>query len=157
MKKSIIIAVFLSVCVLFSPLVAQQVPDAQRTEIEKALTEAYKEIVDGLNNMDIGLILKYISEDFQEQVTSGTRSILETKQGMDGFLNGRYSRMRRQNFVQDILKIHILNSEYAYVVLAGGISYISEGRHSGAGLITTHIWKKEQSGWRIIHIHESRW
>jgi len=157
MRNKIYFAVFLSLCVLFVPLAAQQVTDAQKAEIEKTLTEAYKEIVAGLNNMDIGLILKYISEDFQERVESGTMSIGTTKEWMAGYLNGRYSRMSRQNYVQDILKIHILSPDIAYVVQAGGISYIVGGKHGGAGLIMTHIWKKEQSGWKIIHIHESKW
>jgi ketosteroid isomerase-like protein len=157
MKNRIPVAIFMSVCVLFVPLVAQQVTDAQKVEIEKALTEAYEEIVDGLNNMDIGLILKYIGEDFQERVGSGMISIGATKEWMDGFLNAGLYRTSRQNYVQDILKIHILSPDFAYVVQAGGISYVREGRHGGAGLITTHIWRKEQNGWKIIHIHESKW
>ena len=156
MKNRIFAVIFLSVCILFVPLVAQQVTDAQKAEIEKILTEAHKEIVDGWNQLNGERFMKYISEDFQERVANGDIGPVG-REGLNKLSEAFNKGRKSQKYIQDYLKVFVISPDSAYVIQAGGLSYVSQiDRHFGFTLATTFIWKKEQTGWKIIYIHDSR-
>jgi ketosteroid isomerase-like protein len=157
MRTRTFVGISLAVCILFVPLVAQQVTDAQKAEVEKILTEAHKEILVTLNQLKPDALSNYLSEDFQERVGAGNIGS-SGKEAIMKWLNAVTVQRKSSNYDQDYLKIFVLSPDSAYVVQVGGISYVNQnGRHGGLGLATTWIWRKEQSGWKIIHFHESWW
>jgi ketosteroid isomerase-like protein len=134
-----------------------QVTDAQRAEIEKILTDATKEISAAISDLNIGLIERYFSSEFQERVTNGniqaTGKAASLKVTTDNF-----SQRASQKFDLDLIKVHVLSPDLAYVVSVGGIYFAQKnGRHGGYGSAITRIWRKEAGGWKIIHHHESVW
>ena len=155
MKNRIFAAISVSVCILFVPLVAQQVTDAQKAEIEKILTEAHKEIVAGWNQLNGEPYMKYISEGFQERVGFGNIGPVG-REGLNKLSENISKGRKSQTYTQDYLKVFVISPDSAYVIQAGAVSYISQNdRHFGLTLASTYIWRKEQTGWKIIHIHES--
>lgn len=154
--RTIAIAV-LSVFILSVSLLAQVTP-AQRAEIEKTLTEAQKEINASINQLSTDGWIKYASEDFQERVGSGNALAPGGKETFIKWLTNLISQRASQKVDIDSIKVFAISPESAYVlVIGGGTLVLKNGRHGGFGWASTFIWRKEPSGWKIVHYHESSW
>jgi ketosteroid isomerase-like protein len=160
--KSIAHAVGLMLLFFALPVQAQnvagtQVTDAQRSEIEKILTEANQELLASTNQLSTAGHAKYFSESFQEQVNSGN-IVATSKEASLKTIGNWFNQRTSQTFSNSTFKIFVLSPELAYVLTVGGGSVaMKNGRKAGFGNAITSIWRKESGGWKIIHVHESSW
>ena len=69
--KRIALAVGLLLLFLALPVQAQTLTAAQKAEIEKTLTDATKELVAAVSQLNVAPFEKYVSADFEERVTNG--------------------------------------------------------------------------------------
>ncbi len=155
--KNITGVVTLMLLLFAVPAQAQTLTDAQKAEIEKILTDATKEIVAAVNQLSAEGYAKYLSSDFQERLGGGNINAT----GRDALLqyyesnNSQRTSMKSE---RDLIRVHVLSQDLAYVVDVGALSVTTKsGRHGGYGNAITRIWRKEPGGWKIIHMHESVW
>ncbi len=134
-----------------------QLSDAQRTEIEKILTEFHKEIFALVNQHSSAGYEKYLSESFQEKVGSGSTQAV-SKAPFLKWLDNIFSQRESQTISPYKIKVSVLSPDVAYSLYVGGAQItMKNGRKGGYGNAMTYIWRKESGGWRIIHMHESTW
>ena len=154
MRNKIIVTAALSVFILSISLLAQVTP-AQRAEIEKTLTEAQKELNASIVQLNPDILAKYLSPDFGEDVGSGN-IYSSGREAVMKSLTATLSRRESMNFDMDSLKVYVISPDSAYVLVTGGLSVkFKNGRHGGWGWAATYVWRKEQGGWKIVHIHQS--
>jgi ketosteroid isomerase-like protein len=134
-----------------------QITQAQRSEIEKTLTEAHKAMLVSINQLSTEGWAKYISEDFRERVGGGN----VYSQGKEACLKGianMFSQRASQKLEMDSIEVHVISPESAYVLMIGwGQLILKSGRHGGWASASTTIWRKEPGGWKFVHFHESTW
>jgi hypothetical protein len=153
--KTVVLGV-LSVFILSVSLLAQVTP-AQRTDIEKTLTAATKEILDSFSQLHQDTWAKYASADFQEYVGGGNIGSKGKEATLKTFTD-MASYRASQKIDPDVIKVYVISPDSAYVLTICGLSLVlKDGRHGGFGLASTAIWRKETGGWKMIHMHESAW
>jgi hypothetical protein len=155
--KSIVIAVCLMLLLVAVPLQAQTLTDAQKAEIEKILSENHKEIFSSVNQLSSAGYTKYLSESFQEKAGSGNIQAA-TKDGFLKWLDSIFGQRANQTISPHNIKVFVLSPDSAYSLYIGGAQItVKNGRKGGYGNAMTFVWRKEPSGWKIVHLHESTW
>ncbi len=155
--KGIAIAFALTLLLIAVPVQGQTVTAAQKAETEKILTEATKEIVATVSNLSTDGWVKYASADFRERVGAG--AISPAASGKEAYLKWAaniHSQRTTQILTTDLIKVDAISPDLAYVIWLGGVTTVAKsGRHGGAAVAWSMVWKKESDGWKVIHIHES--
>jgi hypothetical protein len=156
MKKNLLFFI-LMLGIIFSACKTQNPPltDAQKAEIEKQILELSNTIANTAEKLDINGYSAFLSSDeFIASYLGG--SAFQSKAEWVDSVGVWWSKRKSQEIGQRKFKVTVLSED---LVLLDRVSiwqiYLKDDRIRRNIDALSVIFKKEATGWKIIHIHES--
>ncbi len=135
--------------------VKTELTDEQKASIEKELKIQNDGIISALNQLDANALSEYFSKDEFISVNSNVNSFPTRSAWVDSV---KYWFSMRKNQKVELIEIKVtaLTSELALTTnkTTWEILFNNGEFHKFNDAVST-IWKKEQAGWKQIHMHES--
>jgi len=133
-----------------------ELTDTQRAETEKTLRALTLELLDQVNQMNAEGQAEFWSDDYQEAVMGA--NVVKGKEGLLKRLKNIFRLRVSQKIKREEIKVHVLSPTSAYVLVVSSLSVkFKNGKHFTVPSAWTMIYKKETSGWKMVHSHESSW
>ena len=156
MKKHLFFSVLIS-GIIVSACTTQCPPltDSQKADIEKQIRETVDSMITTVRNLDVAGYSAFISsDDFIAMYSKG--SATQSRQEWIDNAKVRWSQRESQNLDQIKVNVTVLTADYA---LADRISVWQVTFKNDSiwrfNQVTSYIFKKNPSGWKFIHYHES--
>jgi ketosteroid isomerase-like protein len=129
--------------------------DEQKAAIEKEVKIQNDGIISALNQLDFNALSEYFSKDEFISVNSGV-NYFSTRSAFIDSVTYWFSQRERQQVELVEVRVTALTSELALMTnkLNWDIS-LKSGENLKSKAIVSSLWKKEQAGWKQIHMHES--
>jgi ketosteroid isomerase-like protein len=146
-----IIALFLCSCAKDTET---ELTAEQKATIEKEVRDQQDQLLTALNNLDIGAFTKFWKKD---EMTSAVINIsFFPKSTFVDSASYWFSLRERQIIEQQELEITSLTQDMALMTnVTLWEVWMKSGEYSKSKDIATLLWKKDQDGWKILHLHES--
>ena len=132
-----------------------ELTDEQKVSVGKEVEVQSAEVISVLNQLDLDAWSEYWSNDGFISVYSGTNYFTSRSAWVDS-VKYWWSLRKGQHMKIIENKFTVLAPN---VVLNTGVSdfeiLLKNGEQINGPVLTTLLWKKEESGWKIIHLHES--
>lgn len=127
----------------------------EKEAIEKEVKDQFTQLVAALNQKDAGAWSEFYSQDGFLSAIAGVDHYAPRNAWVDLVTN--YFAMRARQQVTPIeVRVAALAPNLALMTSEEiGEMWLKTGEHSKSKHVFTMIWKKEPSGWRILHSHES--
>jgi hypothetical protein len=157
MKKLVILttimALFFSSC---AKNTTTELTAEQKATIEKEVLNQYNKNVSAIGQLSFDLWSEFISKDEFISHISGTRGITYGYSAWADSIKVSFGRRTRHQTQQLDVKITVLNPDLALVTsVAIWENWYQNGRYRKSNGKATYLYKKEQDGWKYIHVHES--
>lgn len=155
-KQLLLIPLFLGILLIGCNKPSTQLTESQKSEIEKEILSLLDSINIPLKTLDVDGFSKFISsENFIANFWKDT--LVTTSDGFINLAKSRWSDAQSQDFKQNYLKITVLTPALVIVDREGIVSYKDQnGQTHEIKDFLSSICRKEQSGWKIIHTHETQ-
>ena len=129
--------------------------DHQKADIEKQILEIYDSLIISFTKLDVdGIINVFSSDEFLGYIGSGTEILSKTD--LRDNMKGWFSYRNSQKVEQKKVRVNVLTKDIVLVdILRDGQIDLKSGESWAADWSISLIFKKENSGWKIIHDHES--
>jgi len=135
--------------------VKTELTDDQKASIEKELKIQNDGIISALNQLDANALSEYFSKDEFISVNSGINYFSTRSVFLDSVT---YWFSKRESQRVELVDLHIiaLTSELALMTnKANWNILLKSGDNLKVNAVVSSLWKKEQAGWKQIHMHES--
>ena len=149
---ALLLSIFFSACKTQCP----PLTDSQKADIEKQIRELWDKLTIPILNADADGYAPFISSDeFIADYEGGTLA-LRSKTELIDTLRNWFSNRKSNEFQQKTVKITVLSDNLVAVdqLCILQINFKDDTRMRLNDAIS-FIFKKETSGWKIIHVHES--
>lgn len=127
----------------------------QKRTIQNEVTDQYDKALSAINQLNSVLWFEFWSKDGFLSVYSGV-DYFDNRSALIDTVTNWFSNRTSQKFEPVDIRVTPLTPELALLTskIKYEILFKNENQYNFKGLHTL-IWKKEQSGWKIIHMHES--
>jgi hypothetical protein len=127
----------------------------QKTAIQNEVKDQYHKALSAINQLNSASWFEFWSKDGFLTAFSGV-NYFDNRSALVDTVANWFSNRTSQKFEPTDIRVTPLTSELA--LLTSKMDYLilfkNESQYKFKG-IHTFIWKKEQTGWKIIHMHES--
>lgn len=119
------------------------------------VTKCFSNLVSALNNMDITTWAAFYSDESFVSTIAGTEYFQSKIEWVEAISN--YFSLRQTQIVTPvIIRVTPLAADLAYMTSEEKSEILlKNGERVTVTHVFTMIWKKEASGWKILHSHES--
>lgn len=133
----------------------ETLPDVKKNEIEKEVTDQFNQLISALNQKNADEWAKYYSSNGFISTIAGTDYYPTRNLWVDAVKN--YFSMRERQHVELVeLRVTALAEDIALLTSEERSEIqLKDGNSKQSKHVFTMIWKKEASGWKILHSHES--
>ena len=129
--------------------------DSQKVDIEKQILKIANDLRIFSEKLDVNSYANFISSDEFIAAYSGGSAIRSRKEWIDR-VGVSWSERKSQEVGQVQFKVTVLTSEMVLLDRESVFqATFKDGRNKRFNHAASVIYKKEASGWKVIHIHES--
>ncbi len=129
--------------------------EEQKAVIEKEVKAQSDGQVSTVNNLDVSGWSENLSKDEFISINSGVTCFSDRSVFMDSL---KYWFSLRDKLTFNSLEVRVtpLTQDLALMTDKGNFDILMKsGEKLNLNFLVTFVWKKEQSGWKIIHFHET--
>ena len=155
MKKYLWSTAAIILMAIASCQVNTELTDEQKATIEKEVKAQFDGFLSAVNQLDANAATDYQSKDKFISYTLNTY-FLSTRNMMVDTIKNWFSGRERQHIELKEIQVTALTSELAQMTSRTIIDLsFKTGESLKVNDFLSMLWQKEQSGWRVIHTHES--
>jgi len=129
--------------------------DAEKETVKKEVSEQFGKVISAINEKDIASWSGHYSQDGFVSAVAGT-DYYSKRDAWVNAITGFFATRESQRIEPVAVRIHATARDLALLTAESN----SEMKMKDGGLmkvkhVYTMVWKKEPSGWKILHSHES--
>lgn len=129
--------------------------EVEKEAIKKDVHDQFRLLVSAINQLDAGAWSEYYSKESFTSAMVGTKYYAERKAWVDT-ITYYFSLRDRQKIEPMNVRVTPLSPDLALMTSEEkGEMIMKDGKIINSKHVFSMIWKKEQSGWKITHSHES--
>ena len=161
MKKIIFYsAAFAAILFLFSSCtknIKTDLTDELKVTIQNEVKEQFENLEMAIRELNYDSWIKFYSKESFISALTTSRGLVPTYQTWADSLKVSFeNRTRHQSEIVDV-SVTAISTDMALLTLVGiWGNWYKNGDYRKIKGLATYVWKKEQTGWKVIHIHESR-
>jgi ketosteroid isomerase-like protein len=133
----------------------QQLTEAEKDDVVKAVKERFDQLILALNKIDTAAWASFYSYDFPVTAVAGIDFYGDKNTWVETV--GEYFSQRKSQTIEPVA-VHItpLASDLALLASEENTSMTQDdGSVVKSKHVFTMVWKNEKSGWKVLHSHES--
>ena len=155
MKKSLLPLILVISFFIISCHEHDILTDQQKTQISDEVAVIYTDAISNLSKLDMEIWSEPWSKDNFLSVNSGVNYFSTFSHFRDSVEH--WFSLRASQKVQDLdVKVHVLSSEYVLITsIANWDIQFKNKEELKVKALATLLWRKEEQGWKIVHLHES--
>lgn len=129
--------------------------EMEKEAIRKEVKDQFNRLVFAINQLDAGAWSEYYSKDGFLSAIVAT-DYFATRSAWVEVITNYFSTRERQHLEPVDVRVAPLTPDLALLTSEEKTEmWLKSGEHAKSKHVFTMVWKKEQSGWKILHCHES--